>query len=117
LRFDEFIEDWRLNAKRISDIEQAREQMARRLDIRWPETAANGSGQTFISNLQQVLKDFRRGQCSVAVYYRSSDARAALTLPDEWSVKPTRELLERLQQLVGRDGVKLVYGPRVADGG
>ncbi len=113
LRFDDFIEDWRLNAKRIVDIETARERFARRLDILWPDTATNGSGQKFIADLQQVLKDYRRGQCSVAVHYRSSDARAALTLPDEWSVKPTRELLERLQQLVGQDGVKLVYGPRV----
>ncbi|HYM34776.1 MAG TPA: DNA polymerase III subunit alpha, partial [Steroidobacteraceae bacterium] len=113
LRFDDFIEDWRLNAKRIIDIEQAREKLARRLDIRWPESAANGSAQTFIISLQGVLKDYRRGQCSVAVHYRSSDARAALTLPDEWSVRPTRELMERLERLVGRDGVKVVYGPRV----
>jgi DNA polymerase-3 subunit alpha len=112
LRFDDFIEDWRLNAKRIVDIEQAREKLARRLDIRWPDNATNGSGQMFITNLQQVLKDFRRGQCSVAVHYRSDAARAALTLPEEWSVRPTRELLEKLQQLVGRDGVKLVYSPR-----
>jgi DNA polymerase-3 subunit alpha len=113
LRFDDFIEDWRLNAKRIVDIEQAREKLARRLDIRWPESATNGSAQTFLVNLQQVLKDYRKGQCSVSVHYKSTDARAALTLPDEWSVRPTKELMERLERLVGRDGVKVVYGPRV----
>jgi DNA polymerase-3 subunit alpha len=113
LRFDDFIEDWRLNAKRVLDIEQAREKLARRLDIRWPEHAANGSGQAFIVNLQQVLKDYRKGQCSVSVHYRSSDARAALTLPEEWCVRPTRELMERLEKLVGRDGVKVIYGARV----
>jgi DNA polymerase-3 subunit alpha len=112
LRFDDFIEDWRLNAKRLIDIEQAREKLARRLDIRWPEGATNGSGKTFIASLQQVLKDYRRGQCVVAVHYRSTDARAAVTLPEEWSVRPTRELLEKLEQLVGRDGVKLVFSAR-----
>jgi DNA polymerase-3 subunit alpha len=112
LRFDDFIEDWRLNAKRLVDIEQAREKLARRLDIRWPEGATNGSGKTFIASLQQVLKDYRRGQCVVAVHYRSTDARAAVTLPEEWSVRPTRELLEKLEQLVGRDGVKLVFSAR-----
>jgi len=111
LRFDDFIEDWRLNAKRLIDIEQAREKLARRLDIRWPDSAANGSGKNFIANLQQVLKGCR-GQCVVAVHYRSSDARAALTLPEEWSVRPTRELLEKLEKLVGRDGVKLVFSAR-----
>jgi DNA polymerase-3 subunit alpha len=113
IRFDDFIEDWRISAKRIVDIEQAREKLARRLDIRWPDTAMNGHAQHFITHLQQVLKDYRRGQCSVAVHYRSAEARAALTLPDEWSVRPTRELLEKLQQLVGRDGVKLAFGPRM----
>jgi DNA polymerase III subunit alpha len=112
LRFDDFIEDWRLNAKRLIDIEQAREKLARRLDIRWPEGATNGSGKTFIANLQHVLKDYRRGQCVVAVHYRSTDARAAVTLPEEWSVRPTRELLEKLERLVGRDGIKLVFSAR-----
>jgi len=112
LRFDDFIEDWRLNAKRLIDIEQAREKLARRLDIRWPENAMNGAGSHFIADLKTVLSGHRRGQCSVAVHYRSNDARAALTLPDDWSVRPTRELIEKLQQLVGRDGYKLSYGPR-----
>jgi hypothetical protein len=59
-----------------------------------------------------VLKEYRRGQCVVAVHYRSTDARAAVTLPEEWSVRPTRELLEKLERLVGRDGVKLVFSAR-----
>jgi DNA polymerase-3 subunit alpha len=113
IRFDDFIEDWRLNAKRIVDIEQAREQFARRLVIRWPDNATNGAGGKFISSLEQVLKPYRKGQCGVAVHYRGSQARAALTLPEEWSVRPTRELLEKLQQLVGRDGVQILYSPRL----
>jgi len=113
LRFDDFIEDWRLNAKRIVDIEQAREQFARRLVIRWPENAANGAGGKFINNLAQVLTPYRKGQCGIAVHYRGQEARAALTLPEEWSVRPTRELLEKLHQLVGRDGVQILYSPRL----
>jgi hypothetical protein len=35
-----------------------------------------------------------------------------LNLPDTWSVRPTRELLDRLTALVGREGWYLVYGPR-----
>jgi DNA polymerase III subunit alpha len=33
-------------------------------------------------------------------------------LSEEWSVKPTRELTERLSQLCGNDGFRLLYGPR-----
>ncbi|HSN70118.1 MAG TPA: OB-fold nucleic acid binding domain-containing protein, partial [Steroidobacteraceae bacterium] len=110
LRFDEFIEGWRLTAKRIADIDQAREQFARRLIIRWPAT---GDGEAFVSELEACLKPFRRGACGVAVHYRSAAARAALELPEEWSVRPTRELMDQLEQLVGHDGVQLIYAPRL----
>jgi DNA polymerase-3 subunit alpha len=107
LRFDEYIEGWRLTAKRVFDIDQAREQHARRLLLRWPE-GADGS---FIKSLEQVLKPFRGGRCAVAVRYQSSAARAELVLSQEWSVKPTRDLTERLAQLCGNDGVRLIYSP------
>ena len=110
LRYDEFIEGWRLTAKRIADIDQAREQFARRLIIRWP-TSRDARG--FISELEACLRPFRRGACGVAVHYRSAAARAALELPEEWSVRPTRELMDQLEQLVGHDGVQLVYAPRL----
>ncbi len=107
LRFDEYIEGWRLTAKRVFDIDQAREQHARRLLLRWPE-GADGS---FIKSLEQVLKPFRGGRCAVAIRYQSSAARAELVLSQEWSVKPTRDLTERLAQLCGNDGVRLIYSP------
>ncbi|HEY7638325.1 MAG TPA: DNA polymerase III subunit alpha, partial [Steroidobacteraceae bacterium] len=107
LRFDEYIEGWRLTAKRVFDIDHAREQYARRLVLRWPEKA----DRNFIKSLQQTLQPFRGGRCAVAVRYHSSAARAELVLSEEWSVKPTRELTERLAQLCGNDGWRLIYAP------
>jgi DNA polymerase-3 subunit alpha len=106
LRFDEFIEGWRLNAKRVMDIDQAREQHARRLLVRWPSTP----DRSFVKALEQTLQPFRGGRCSVVVHYRSEAARAELVLSEEWRVKPSRELTEKLSQLCGHDGVRLVYG-------
>ena len=108
LRFDEFIEGWRLQAKRVIDIDQAREQNARRLLIRWPKDAS----QSFAKTLEQTLRPFRGGQCAIGIRYHNSAARADLVLSEEWCVKPTRELTERLSQLVGNDGVRVVYAPR-----
>jgi hypothetical protein len=34
-------------------------------------------------------------------------------LGEEWRVKPSQDLIERLGQILGRDGVELVYAPRV----
>jgi len=105
LRFDEFIEGWRLTAKRVIDIDQAREQHARRLLIRLPRDVDTA----FLRLFEQILRPFRGGRCSVAVRYHGSTARADLLLSDEWCIKPTRELTERLSQLVGHDSMKLVY--------
>jgi DNA polymerase-3 subunit alpha len=107
LRFDEYIEGWRLTAKRVFDIDHAREQYARRLVLRWPEKA----DRNFIKTLEQTLKPFRGGRCAVAVRYQSSAARAELVLSEEWSVKATRELTERISQLCGNDGWRLIYTP------
>jgi DNA polymerase-3 subunit alpha len=109
IRFDEFIEGWRLNAKRVMDIDQAREQYGRRLVIRWPRQV----DPNFIRTFEQILRPFRGGRCGVAIRYYGSAARADLVLSEEWSVKPTRELTERLTQLVGHDGVRLIYTPRI----
>jgi DNA polymerase-3 subunit alpha len=49
----------------------------------------------------------------VAVRYRNAEARAEMELSDEWSVTPTRELTERLSQLFGYDGLRLVYASRM----
>jgi DNA polymerase III subunit alpha len=108
LRFDEYIEGWRLTAKRVIDIDQAREQHARRLLLRWPE----GADRSFIKTLEQTLRPFRGGRCAVAIRYQSAAAKADLVLSQEWQVKPSRDLTERLGQLCGNNGVRLIYAPR-----
>jgi DNA polymerase-3 subunit alpha len=115
LRFDDFADDWRISAKRIIDIAQAREQYARRLVLRWP-AAANGDGRRLIGALEQALRPNLGGRCAVAIRYAGDSASANLVLGDEWRVRPSQDLLERLGQLVGRDGVELVYGQRAGSG-
>jgi hypothetical protein len=34
-----------------------------------------------------------------------------MVLSEEWSVRPTRELTERVAQLCGNDGWRLIYSP------
>jgi len=112
LRFDDFADDWRIAAKRIIDIAQAREQYARRLVLRWP-VARNGDGRRLVAALEEALRPSRGGRCAVAIRYAGAAASANVLLGEEWSVRPSRDLIERLGQLVGRDGVELVYAPPV----
>ncbi len=113
LRWDDFIDDWRLSAKKIMDVDQAREQFARNLVLRWPAAkASNGDAGKLVSALEQALKPSQGGRCNVAIRFATGDAAAVLQFGDQWKVRPSRELIERLGSLVGREGVELYYAPR-----
>ncbi|MFO1393329.1 MAG: DNA polymerase III subunit alpha [Steroidobacteraceae bacterium] len=112
LRWDDFIEDWRLAAKRILDVDQAREQYARRVVLRWPRGEKSGDGRRIVSQIEQALRPSRGGRCSVSIRYARSDAAAFLNFGEEWTVRPSRDLVERLGQILGRDAVEIVYAPR-----
>ncbi len=109
LRFDDFIEAWRLQAKSLMDIDRARERFARRLWLRWPAAFDGPQG---MSRFEELLKPYLRGPCGVGVVLNRADYTGRLNLGDAWSIRPTRELLDKLTALVGRDGWHLVYGPR-----
>jgi DNA polymerase III subunit alpha len=109
LRFDDFIEAWRLQAKSLMDIDRARERFGRRLWLRWP---AEFDGPQGMNRFEQVLKPYLRGPCGVSVAVNREGYSGKVNLSDAWSVRPTRELLDRLSTLVGREGWYLVYGPR-----
>ncbi len=109
LRFDDFIEAWRLQAKSLMDIDRARERFARRLWLRWPEEFDGPQG---MNRFEELLKPYLKGPCGVSVVVSRAGYSGRLNLGAGWSVRPSRELLDRLSTLVGRDGWNLVYGPR-----
>ncbi|MCL4721395.1 MAG: hypothetical protein KJ041_05450, partial [Gammaproteobacteria bacterium] len=59
--------------------------------------------------LKSVMERYRPGRCSVALYYSTAGTQAKLALGSDWCVRPTRELRERLSELVGLDGFRFVY--------
>jgi DNA polymerase-3 subunit alpha len=109
LRYDDFIEAWRLQAKSLMDIDRARERFARRLWLRWP---AEFDGPQGMNRFEQMLKPHLRGPCGVSVSVNRHDYSGRLNLADTWSVRASRALLDKLTDVVGRDGWYLVYGPR-----
>ena len=106
LRFDEFSDAWRLSARRISELDKLREQEARRLILRC--TAAEAA--RISERLPALLTPWRPGPCPITIEYASSAASGALTLGPEWTVRASRELLEQLETLLGREAVQVVYG-------
>ncbi len=113
-RFDEFGDAWRIAARKLTDLNAVREQQARRLVLKLPERSDRNA---MLTRLAEVLTPWRNGSCQVTVQYWSAQASGALDLGPEWNVRPGRELLEHLEELVGREGMRVLYGPAAAPGG
>jgi DNA polymerase-3 subunit alpha len=111
VRFDEFLNGWRITAQRVRAVEQLIEEHARRLTIRW---SGNGSGTEFVQRLRETLEPFTQGRCEVCIQYAGADARVLLTLGERWHVRPTRELRDRLSELMGEERFALHYPRQVA---
>jgi DNA polymerase-3 subunit alpha len=107
LRFDEFGDSWRLSARKLTELDKMREQQARRVVLKWP---ARPDSMALLGRLAEILTPFRPGPCPITVEYTGSGASGALTLGPDWTVRASRELLEKLESLVGRGGVQVVYG-------
>jgi DNA polymerase III subunit alpha len=112
LRWDDFIEGWRLAAKRLVPLDGAREAQARRLLLRWP---AGAEPAALLKALEASLGAARGGRCQVAVYYAASTAQALYELGADWNIRPTKAVLEELARHVGSGGWRLVYHPRDQD--
>ena len=105
--YDDFSDGYRITARTMYDISQARQRFAKRLEIRVNEKqAANG----FVHDLTSVLKPFREGECPVWINYRRNDTSAVFALGQDWRVQPSDELMSRLDSMVGHDNVRVVYG-------
>jgi len=108
LRYDDFAGGWQINAKKIVQIDRVIEMSARSMIL---SLAPNGQGQRLLNRLHDVLLPYREGNCDVAVQYVGSDAAARLSLGPEWAVRPSRELRDKLTELLGQNSVRLLYTP------
>lgn len=106
LRWDAFLDGWRLNARELIDIDRVVETRATRLLLRWEDDPDSPPD---AGRLRELLAPFRPGSCSIQVCYARRDARARLRLGEGWAVRPSRELREQLTRLVGTDGFRFVY--------
>jgi len=112
MRFDEFIDGWTVVAKGVRDIDRVIEERARHLVL---SLDVNGSGREVLTSLHEILMPYRgngsgeRARCDVAVQYVGSEATVRLNLGDDWCIRPTRDLRDKLEDLLGRSGVRLVY--------
>src|SRR5262249_37739203 len=103
---DDYTGGFKMSAEKIYNIEQARAAFSTRLVI---EVDSNGTGNGFLAELEEILQPVRPGHCPVIVRYRNHGAEVEIALGEEWRVKPSGPMLERLGRLAGDDHVHLHY--------
>jgi DNA polymerase-3 subunit alpha len=108
LRYDDFLGGWTVNAKNIVHIDHVIERRANGLVL---SLAPNGHGKQLLVALHDLLLPYREGNCDVSVQYTGDMAAARLKLGPEWAVRPSRELRDKLQDLLGSQNVRLLYAP------
>ncbi len=106
LRFDDFINGWRLTAKEVMDIDRIVESRATGLVIRWNSSTA---GPLDAGELRNILEPFRPGECGINLLYLQDDGQARIRLGEGWTVRPSKELRERLSEIVGLEGFRFIY--------
>ena len=108
LRYDDFVGSWTINAKNVLHIDRVIESRAKSMVL---SLAPNGHGEQLLVKLHDLLLPFREGSCDVSVRYVGDRATARLSLGPEWAVRPSRELRDKLTELLGNNNVRLLYAP------
>jgi DNA polymerase-3 subunit alpha len=106
LGMDDYSGGLQVTAQAIYDINQARENYARRVVVGVESRQARNG---FMRSLAEILQPFREGHCRICIDYRGGTASARVALGDDWTVHPTDELLHRLQELAGEERVAVEY--------
>jgi DNA polymerase-3 subunit alpha len=110
LRYDDFLSAWRLTASVVRTVDEAIEEYAGVIEI---SVRGEDLGPEFVGQLKETLEPYRQGKCKISVLYRGASAEAKLRFDESWSVRPTRELRERLGRLLGENRYKICYPKQV----
>ncbi|MFN3235079.1 MAG: hypothetical protein ACE365_06675, partial [Gammaproteobacteria bacterium] len=103
---DDYSGGYRMSARRIMSMDQAREMYARAIAV---HLHAHQVGPDTLTRIEAALLPFCDGTCPVSVVYHNEKAKGKIQLGDKWRVKPHDELLNRLKAVVGSDAVQVGY--------
>ena len=107
---DEYSGSYKMSAREIYDIDKAREVYGRRLVLQIDGKKFTAD---FAPTLAKVLTPFREGPCPIRVHFVGDGVKVNLSFGKEWRVRPTGELMHRLEELLGPRRVELDYQHRV----
>ncbi|MBY4675657.1 DNA polymerase III subunit alpha [Marinobacterium arenosum] len=104
---DHFSGGIKVSASQVMDIPQARARYARCLEI---SCSREQLTQRALRRLEETLAGYRgQGALPVSLCYRRNDARANITLGEQWKVEANDDLVLALLDQFGSGSVRLAY--------
>jgi len=103
---DHFSGGIRLSADELFDIEQARSNLTRHMQIQLNSDQLTSD---VVAQLKQILAPSDDGQCGVAFQYKSASGVCQLDVAHDWRVVPSKIMLEKLESIVGQTNIRLIY--------
>lgn len=106
ISIDEFTGNFKMMARRLFNIEQARENYGKELLL---NLAGENIEPSIFNELKNILTPFCLGNCSVTIKYLRSDSIVDLALGANWRIRPAEILFEQLRKMLGTEAVEMVY--------
>ena len=104
---DDYSGGLRLRGKEVTPMVAARTRYGQAVELSLDGAAINGR---LVDSLRESLEPHRNAEgLPVRLRYRNAEAAGWLELDADWRVAPTDELLIRLREVQGQDGVRLKY--------
>lgn len=103
---DDFNGGFKMSARDIVDLSEAREKYVKGLCISLQDSEINNA---FLQQLQKSFEPHRNGAVPVNVYYQTENARSKIQFGTTWRVTPNDNLLVTLKTLLGNDRVELEF--------
>lgn len=103
---DDFNGGFKMSAREVMDLSEAREKYVRGLAISVEDTQIN---RPMLQRLQQSFEPYKNGTVPVNLYYQRADARTRLRFGTTWRVTPNDNLLIDLKTILGNDQVELEF--------
>ncbi len=115
LNYDEYRGGMSIRADQVMEFEQARAVYAGalKLGFDWQRLQESGkSPANFVHDLDQLCAPYRGGHCNLLFSYALPGASGTLVFGEDWRVRPTDELIRRLERLLGSGQVEVSYSNR-----
>ncbi len=120
--FDDYSGQLKVRGKTVRTLLDARQSSIRSLQLTLCESdfsavgprgagaAANGTGkQGFSDQFKQLLEPSLNGRCPIIIDYHRAGAKGQVKLGQQWQIQPSDELIQRLKDRFGENGVRLNY--------